>query len=205
MLSLEQQYKKNVFMDYGNNILDLNDSAAAKRKDKEKKIYRQIKNNTFRYSIIHGHFYASRYVKMFNDIQWITFVRHPQSLLLSCYHYLKRREDDAPLVQKVRSYDCFEEFIEDPWFQNIICGVLHPLSLDEFSFIGFQEKFDESLDRLSAFLCLNLNSQRSNENPEKQDYDIDGKLARKIEMLNSRDYEFYFEALKKFDGQNPEF
>lgn len=182
-----------VKMDYGNRVM-LEDLSAIRRRRRLKQRMLSDIGRLRGKTVIHGHFYAAKYLDAPFEKEWVTFVRHPVELVISCYHYLRRKER-GPLADLAKELT-LDEFVEHPYFGNVITRMTYPLEPGDFRFIGFQQCYGESIAGLSEVLGISLRELARNTNargsgyPEMQDAGLVGKI-RKFNML---DLEWYVRA-----------
>jgi len=194
--SLQKSLGDNLQLDYGDRVLDISEEARIYRiKSKKNSLEKleSIKNKV----IIHGHFYGFKYLDIFPESKFVTIIRRPDSLLLSCYHYLLQRKDDNPLIKLAKKSKTFDDFIEIEEFQNIITKVSYPLQPSSFFYIGFFENYKESLGKYSEITKHKLQEFTRNTNNNKTEA-LSIKTLDRIYYLNQKDFLFYAEACKLF-------
>lgn len=163
-----------------------------------------VRNLSPRVEMIFGHFSVTKYLDLLPQAELMTWVREPISRLISMYFYLKA-QDDLPGIDHViltaAKTVSFLEFAEIPINQNMLTRLyLHPAGLDDFSFLGIQEHFEEDLRELTAKLKwppFAAPAERVNTNPFTDyrravcEIKSDRELIRKIERMNRADVELY--------------
>ena len=72
-------------------------------------------------------------------------------------------------------------------------------NVDEFSFIGITEKFNESIQLFNKTFDMDFDSStKLNVNNDKKKYTISDEEYGIIKELNQKDFSFYNESIKKF-------
>lgn len=153
---------------------------------------------------VHGHFLPVKYLPLSSlraDVRFITWMRHPVERMVSHYGYWKRNFDPSrsqALHRKVVEEDwSLETFCLAPEFRNFYGQFLYAFPLENFSFVGITEHYEEDL----AFFARNyLEShamlQRLNAAPERASSGMDAGLRREIEHFHSDDMKLYDRALQ---------
>jgi len=195
-------YADRAVFDYGDLINDYSPQAIAQRRRRRAKLVARIKAGEFNPEIVHGHFYAPKYLGLGLSLTWLTIVRDPKDLLYSYFQYLRREERDTSIIRKAKSFDGFESFIEDGDFHNIITRMLYPLTDEDFEFIGLQEHYTKSLEEFQRILGKqNLVELRANRNPGGSGYNLSAEVARRIRTLNQSDYHLLESVKTRFHRQ----
>jgi hypothetical protein len=191
-VALKNALGEHMKSDYGNRVVLADLQAIRLRRAKNQDALKKLKRWED-VSLIHGHFYASKYLHAPFEKEWITFVRNPISLILSYYYFLRRKKD-GPLADLAKELSA-DEFVEHPFFSNVITRITYPLQPTEFKFIGFTEVYSESLNALSSMLGAPLKELSRNTNTNGSNYqDTHPELRRKIERFNTLDMEWYENA-----------
>src|SRR5262249_11657358 len=81
--ALKNHFKADLFLDYGDRVVDDRPVKDKLRSERRATLLQQLRNGQLTFKIIHGHFYAQKYVGVFSDPRWITIMRHPLTLLPS--------------------------------------------------------------------------------------------------------------------------
>jgi len=141
------------------------------------------------YDIIFGHFTIRKYGMM--GWPFITFLRDPVERVISEYNALKR-ENEKYFNLSVVEYASLN--------RNLLTWMLNG-SIDDLSFIGFVEKYEESLERLESFLgkkVIRIGRARKNhsnyKNRKYKKYMPTDEERKIIESFNKLDMELYREA-----------
>jgi len=202
---LQSAFQDRVLFDYGDEIGSSWPSSIVKRAASEKKIINYSDILVSHYNLIHGHFYKSKYDFIKVEKKYITFLRHPVQRVLSNYFYLKRNisrsNPDSLIVNKLGF--SLEEYIRDPDSCNLQAQYLESTNLDEFDFVGIVERYDESIQKLSANLGVYFErANAANVNPKKQgDYKLESDIKKLILKYNHIDYELYKRGIEKLNGR----
>lgn len=197
--SLEEVYKKKLLYDYKDrprntppylrhkNALE----ASLKNTDRD---YRNIE-------CIHGHFLPLKYLLLGNimDVRYITWMRNPVERAFSHYYYWKRNYNpkNAPLLQKqmIQENWSFEKFAFNEGIQNLYTQFLWAFPMEQFSFIGITEFYNEDFEYFSKkILNIELKAHKLNVNTSTN-YDIDVSLREKLELFHDKDMYLYRKAL----------
>lgn len=199
--SLQETASKSMFLDYGDRILDHTSEAAAVRTQNRHIVESALKTGNFNFDIVHGHFYAAKYVGLLDRPKWMTVARDPLNLLPSYYKYLRRAEHTSLLTQTAKQCDTLLDFVSNPLFRNVQSRLIGPLTASDFHFIGLQEHFDLTLKCLSEIYEVELVSIDKNRNPDGSSYELSKEEKTAIIRLNALDIEFYSAARNVFFGR----
>lgn len=214
---LQSIYGNNIYYDYETNY-KFTDPFKNTPKEAFFKIYGQAKMFLRgHYSLklddkcIHGHFAADKYDYIFPGSKKITWVRDPVERVISQYYYWQRHPDRASFVCNalLREKYSLIDFASLDAIRNYQSKFLRGQSVDDFTCVGIQEYFDESMKQILKCLEVDMHLENQflskNKNPNKkvnQQYDIPANERRIIQELNSVDYEFYNSAVNKFHNNN---
>lgn len=197
--ALGDAYSDRAVFDYGDLINDYSPHAIAQRSRRRAKLVKRIQAGEFSPEIVHGHFYAPKYLGLGLDLTWLTIVREPKDLLHSYFEYLRREERDTAIINKVKSLADFEAFIEDGDYHNIMSRMLYPLSVDDFEYMGLQEEYTASLSQFERILGKeNLAELRTNRNPARSGYELSADTIKRIQALNESDLNLLENARSRF-------
>lgn len=199
--SLQNAFGKRIYLDYGDKILDPRRETQIYRAQRQQKILAAIQSGRFNFDIVHGHFYAAKYIGQFNQPKWMTVARDPLNLLPSYYKYLRRAEHTSLLTETAKQCTTLMEFVTNPLFRNVQTKLLGPLTASDFHFIGLQEHFDLTLKCLSSIYELELESIDKNINPDGSRYLLSEEEKVAIVRNNAKDVEFYSAARNLFFGR----
>jgi Sulfotransferase family len=155
-------------------------------------------------SVIHGHFPAKKYVGRFPTAVYVTWLRDPIERVVSNYLYWQRSQipGDVLWEQVTEQKMSLEQFARLNFTRDIQQAFLHPLSVEDFDFIGITEEYDRSLELFRRLFCphVRVDAAVKNDNPNRQGkfYDLDPEVRRKIQLLNERDVRTYLDGVRRF-------
>lgn len=161
-----------------------------------------LPSNNIKYIV--GHFNADRFLKLYPDATYITWVRDPIQRLYSNYNYYLRTDPRVFEIKlKKRAYDLldFETYSTHRYNTNTMCQQLN-IPLFKFKFIGIVEKYDKEIERFKKITNINITNDYNytNLNPEKKNvketYQITQELRNKLMDIHAEDYKLYNECLK---------
>jgi hypothetical protein len=163
----------------------------------------QLRTNKI--TVIHGHFFMSKYHHI-PGLQRAMWFRNPVDRLLSHYYYwLKAPDKDHPNYQKlVEGGLSVVDFAKLPELRNIYTRFLDGESVSDLNWVGLVEDYQDSLDLFYAMYAVNKNPRKLdihlNKNPSKADggYSLDTESRRVIENFNRDDMILYQVAKTKF-------
>jgi len=132
-------------------------------------------------------------MKRYEHLGWpmITFLREPIKRHISEYSMLQRTR---PKV--FARYKSIIDFCKKENRINIETKMLGG-DLGKFSFVGVTEKYDESVNRFSKFLGVNISSYKSL-NVAPNTLNIDKKILEKLRDINQEDMKLYNDALRMY-------
>lgn len=157
------------------------------------KLHRKVK-------AIHGHFPYVVLLDRFEiqeTTQFITWVRNPVERVLSNYYFLRsviqqriNEQQDENLFERIGK--SLQEFVLHPENQNVQSNFLQEAPLENFAFIGIQDKFESELDRLSNTMGWKVKNNSHNITQNKRNRaEHDADIIALIEKLNSKDIDLY--------------
>lgn len=159
---------------------------------------------------IHGHFMPVRYLLLAGrrDVTFVTWMRHPVQRILSNYYYWKdtyQPGSSPPLHCRVVEEEwSVERFCLSAEMQNMYTQFLWGFPVENFSFIGVTEHYDEDLaDFARQYLGLRVEPQRLNVGTLPGEYKVDAALHRRIEAFHQRDMDLYERALRERSARRP--
>jgi hypothetical protein len=151
---------------------------------------------------IHGHFLPYKYAYLNQESDYVIWLRDPAERIVSHYYYWQRTSNKIqkpPLHHKLTNKELsLEQFCRLPRFWNFYHQYLFRFKLENFSFIGLIENYEQSLtlfckqfhiEKPVSVLFENQNSSRSGKT-----YDICPSLRHYIEKKNQKDYQLYYQA-----------
>jgi hypothetical protein len=152
-------------------------------------------------TVIHGHFFLSRY-RHIPGLQRAMWFRDPVERLLSHYYYWQHAVDmDHPNCRKLHEEALSAaEFAAIPELRNIYARFLDDEPLAELNWIGLVEDYQSSLDLFYAMYAVGRDPNEINVHLNKNrgrqgdNYELSSKERGKIERLNAEDMDLYSEA-----------
>ena len=127
-----------------------------------------------RTSVIHGHFLADAFDRLFSERKLLTWVRHPVERVVSNYqHFLRAPDmrDDCCRAIYERKLG-LRGFADLDWMRNMATRYLANKPVEDFEFIGITDCFEQSIEhfyrtfgyrRLQIHPGENLNPHRTSE------------------------------------------
>lgn len=184
-------------LDYGDRINDYTLEGTQARECSRKALRRSVLTRSFAPFMVHGHFYAAKYLGLPIEPVWLAVFREPCALLHSYYRFLRRDHPwKAGLLDRVQAMESFEEFVEDRDFQNIMSRLIYPLSVDDFEYVGILDLYTQYIRGLERLLQRgSLSVEHENAESDGQQA-LDAGMCRRIAELNSADMEL-FESVKE--------
>lgn len=153
---------------------------------------------------IHGHFLPVKYLLLSNKQKttFVTWMRNPVERVLSHYYFWKRScnlETAPPLHKKVIEEDwSVERFCLAPELKNLYSQFLFGFPLENFSFVGIAEFYDDDFEYFSRYyLNTIVKPQRINVGTEVGRYPIEKSFRNEIEKFHLNDMKLYQMALDK--------
>lgn len=155
--------------------------------------------------VVHGHFSYPLLQKNFDlprSIPVITWLRDPVERVISNYFYLAKRlaeeldeESKGLNILKKMQRSLLEYAAYEP-SQNRMSKFLEGLELEELLFVGIQEDYDRSLERLAGLLGWKDYPVFHHNETGKIDTRVSPEERARIRELNSRDVALYERALE---------
>ncbi len=149
---LKNHFQQSFLGDYGD--YPINKSENRRKIEAEIKRNKNILGERFfsrfrQVECIHDHFLPYKYLGVFEEVNFITWLRDPIERLGSHYHYWKRSYSPGSkgaLRKRMIVEDwSFEEFCFSEEMRNMYTRFLFKFPVDNFSFIGVFEFYDEDL------------------------------------------------------------
>jgi hypothetical protein len=137
-----------------------------------------------------GHMIYDQVKQVANSHEFVTILRDPVERVISNYYYYIEYEVAGALSP---GESILQFAAREPNYQTFFSGG----DLSKFSFLGVQEHFVETIDRLSDWLDTKIdlsNYERKNVCHIKRD--VSSKERDIIASYNQEDYRLYNEALK---------
>lgn len=159
------------------------------------------KLRTSKMTVIHGHFFLSKY-RHIPGLQRAMWFRDPVERLLSHYYYWQHAVDlDHPNCRRLHEEGMSAvEFAAIPELRNIYARFLDGEPLGELDWIGLVGDYQKSIDLFYAMYAVGRDPNEVkvhlNKNAGRQgdDYDLSSAGKKEIERLNGDDMEIYREA-----------
>jgi hypothetical protein len=167
-------------------------------------ILAQLRTN--KTTVIHGHFFLSKY-RHIPGLQRAVWFRDPVQRLLSHYYYWLRAPDmDHPNCIALHEQGLsVVEFAELPELRNVFARFLDGELFKELDWVGLVEDYQTSLDLFYAmYACgrdpreLNKHENRNPGRGDRIEYQLDEGAKKAIEKVNAKDMELYALAKLKF-------
>lgn len=152
---------------------------------------------------IHGHFLPLKYLQLSvkREITFITWMRHPVERLISHYHFWRRvnANDRLPALHRkmIQEDWSIERFCLGSELQNLYSQFLFGFPLENFSFIGITEFYEEDHSYFSrVFINTPTRAERVNVGEfGGKPYVISPELRGDIEAHHAVDMALYHRAL----------
>ncbi|MFC1690307.1 sulfotransferase family 2 domain-containing protein [Pseudomonadota bacterium] len=190
---LQRKFRKNIYLDYE---------------------YEEDKSDGLTQSIdaIHTHNPFVDYKDLHPNIKIIIFLREPLSRAISHYFYWKKIKAagidlhyHGPIFDEyfVKREASLEEFLIDSpdWLRNIYTdGYLAQANIDDIWFVGFQEHFDDDLQRLATIFKMSEKDSTiisENVNRAKSPIEVSQKVKDEFYRKNFKDKVFYDKMLRE--------
>ena len=163
-----------------------------------------IYNSSAQDTIFHGHFSPRKFQNLDFDLKF-TIIRHPVNWIISLYFFWSKMADDG-----VTAHNLYEKFkIERPSLQDFAkypaindClsrAYFGDYPIENLDFVGIQERYQETIKRLSELLGQQLMESEEN---KRQNIDIlpevDDKTLNRLYSLLAKDISFYEEVKSRF-------
>ncbi|MGB3209240.1 MAG: sulfotransferase family 2 domain-containing protein [Desulforhopalus sp.] len=144
------------------------------------------------YRFFTGHFNAKRYASLFGIARTITFLRDPVQRIVSEYNHF------------VRNYNyqrSLKEFYNTKNFINRQLGMFIGIPWSGLGFIGFTERYAESLTLLNTRFQIDIPCLKANISKESisQNYILSQEQKTEICHLNAAEIKFYDRARTQYE------
>ncbi|NBC06434.1 MAG: sulfotransferase family 2 domain-containing protein [Bacteroidetes bacterium] len=155
--------------------------------------------------VAHGHFNYLLLQEHFDlpdrDIPVITWMRDPVERVISNYYYLSKRlaeELDEPskglnILAKMQRE--LMEYARAPKSRNRAAHFMKGMPLEDFTFIGIQEYYQEDLSHLAQLLDWKNFKEYTHNRTGKSHDEVTPKQRDEIRALNDEDVRLYEQAL----------
>lgn len=156
-------------------------------------------------TVIHGHFFLSKYHNIPN-IQRAMWFRHPVDRLLSHYYYWLRGPDmDHPNCRALHEQGLsVVQFAKIPELRNVFTRFLDGEKMTELNWVGIIERYQDSIDLFYAMYATGRDPGEIKPHENKnvahpEGYELDKAAREEIERLNAEDMRLYDIAQGMFD------
>lgn len=189
--SIANAFGDQCFLDYGNLVVDQSKRANQVRLKKKKMLINAHLKGELNYKVIHGHFYASKYLDVIECPRWVTVLRNPLELVPSYFNFLRSLNRDGLLINIAKEMNSLEEFVVHPWFCNIMTKLIYPLRLKDFSMVGTVEYYKNYILSLEEMAGVKLDSGIFKNVSRGEGVGISSKLESMIIDNNQNDCALY--------------
>lgn len=161
---------------------------------------------------IHGHYAPQKYTLLREvpgvDVRFVTWLRDPVERAVSMYHYMRTlntpRAQQEPWEREAKALDILTYFRTTPFGWDAQSRLLGDLSIDQFSFVGITERYQESMAMfLRSFVSPDKTVEIPHElkNPGRAGrwYEIDDELRDLLVRQNQVDYALYRAGCAMFE------
>lgn len=141
------------------------------------------------YDVIFGHFTIRKYKRM--EWPFVTFLRDPVERVVSEYSVLRKGK------KKYKNLS----IVEFAYLNRNLMMWMMSGSIDKFLFIGFVERYEESINKLGKLLnkkIIRIRSGHNHRNLKFLKYKLNDEERKKIEEYNKLDIDLYNKALERF-------
>jgi hypothetical protein len=150
--------------------------------------------------VVHGHFLASKYWRVYPEARFVTWLRDPVERLASHYHYWLREPDPRnPTCRRLLEERLtLAGFAALPEMRDVHARFLAGVPLEAFAFVGITEAFDDGMELFRRLFCpeRRLAAVPRNTNPERRGerYELEPAERAALEALNAADLALYARA-----------
>lgn len=152
--------------------------------------------------VVHGHFGGAKYDRTFPEARKIVWLREPVARLVSHYYYwLDLPPTPHSLHQRLLNERLsLLEFARLDGMRNVLSRIfLRDCHLEDFAFVGIQERFSDDLQRLAGLLGwpegLPVGEENRNAHAGYGARTLSRVEREEIAALNAEDAALYQEAL----------
>lgn len=201
-----------VFRDYGD-WAGFDEPFANRRRKQRMEAMRARRDELLQnYDVIHGHFIADKYIGLFPQVDFATFVREPAQQTISHWRWQSAFTDRTSDANKevhaeVRYWrelrPTLEEHFTWPFYRDHQSQFLGSLGAEDLAFIGIYEEYGKSLQLFKARFGKDLGPPRY-ANVTKRDggaFEVSDEVRRLIKKYRAADVELYAKAKEMFDKQ----
>jgi hypothetical protein len=193
---------KGVYGEQGVVRLDIDLARQEVRVNEQRYEQRQLPGLT---RVAHGHFSYPLLKKNFDlpqGLPIITWLRDPAERVISNYFYLAKRlaeeleEERKGLNILSKMQRSLLEYAAHDLNQNRMSKFLEGLDLEDLFFVGIQEDYDRSLERLAGLLGWENYPVFHHNQTGKEDSRVSAEERARIRELNPKDVALYERALE---------
>lgn len=204
--ALLRKFGPAVLTDYGDwagfNVPEVN----ARRKERERAMRARREELLEKYTVIHGHFIADKYLDLFPVQQFCAFFRDPYQQVMAHYYFLKRNpQRQHPEARIFHENDMsLMEYIEWEAFHDHQTQFLGSLTIDDLDFVGLSDHYAESLEMFKLIFGHDLGEEIfENVNTERAtlEYVVEPGVRKAIERYRAADIELYRRSREAFARQ----
>jgi|SRR6185369_7759664 len=193
---LQQRLGERLMMDYGDWVGWETQESLARRAERVVNMRSRREELLLNHDAIHGHFIADKYLNLFPNVDYITFVRDPYQQAISNYDYIIRNPQiDHPGVQFVHQEKLgLVDFIRWNMRRNIQSLFLGSLPVEALAMIGITEQFTRSLALFNKMFGWELvDTVVANTNPVRRNemYEISQDVREAVDEYCDQDIELY--------------
>ncbi|MDY7006346.1 MAG: sulfotransferase family 2 domain-containing protein [Cyanobacteriota bacterium] len=167
-----------------------------------------------KYKVIHGHFYANKYKNISKEVKLITFFRDPIDRVVSNYLYIQKNpffiqptQLNNSMYQAVRNNQMnLKDFSELEAERNLYSNYLGGVGIDNFTFIGLTEAYEDSIKLFSKIFGIELdllfiNKGKGSSGGTKDYYSLIKDLGFYSDIVESQKENqlIYDQAKRKFE------
>jgi hypothetical protein len=206
--ALRAQFGKRLLHDYGDGAEFNLPEAIAHRTARMAQVRARRDEILSGYDAIHGHFIADKYIDLFPETRFITFLCDPHQQAISDYAYFSTFHRRYPGARHsiVEMFDqanmSFTEFLAWDVIRNPQSQLLGELALDALAVVGIREQFPRGVALVNRRLGLNLSSDvhvNSAFDPSREWVGRDDGWRRAVEKYRDRDIALYRLAKERFE------
>jgi hypothetical protein len=129
--------------------------------------------------LLFGHIRAANYRDLLPFADFVTFLRDPFDRAVSEFgHFVRYYGYDRP----------FRQFIDGPHFRNRQSALVEGIAVKDYSFIGFQESYDEDVRRLAPDMRFGPQRQNVGDYARVDKNELWEKHGAHFQSVNARDY-----------------
>ncbi len=152
--------------------------------------------------VLHGHFHFEEIQNLYDParVRLVTWLREPVNRVISNYYFFNRKVNEDPNHSEWHRRDePLEVYAHYEENRNRMSKFLKGIDLNDFSFIGIQEYFEEDLKRFASL--MNWPEPQNRKENTNRDYKakfppVSPELRLQIQKWNADDVALYHQALK---------